>query len=278
VVVVAEPPTSRMIQPRSGRETLPAHLEARYGIQVGRLTELDLGVYRVGRRDGPDWVARIFAADRPIAAAEGDAALLRRLEQEEYPAERCAAQEPVSAHDGQGVLVTRYIEGTRADGSRRTFARLGSLLGRLHALPSDHIRDGGGWHHLIHQGSPAGEIASGRSRLDAAVPGLPADQRPLLAALRAELDRADGCADLPQALIHPDFVPANAIASPDDGLVLVDWTGTGRGRACTRWPSCSGRAAGDRPGWTRWWPTSASTSRPATMRSGGWPAPSGPAR
>jgi hypothetical protein len=128
VGVVAEPPTSRMIQPRSGQETLPAHLEARYGIQVGRLTELDLGVYRVGRRDGPDWVARIFAADRPIAA-EGDAALLRRLEQEEYPAERCAAQEPVSLHDGQGVLVTRYVEGTWADGSRRTFARLGGLVG-----------------------------------------------------------------------------------------------------------------------------------------------------
>jgi hypothetical protein len=128
VGVVAEPPTSRMIQPRSGQETLPVHLEARYGIQVGRLTEPDLGAYRVGRRDGPDWVARIFAADRPIAA-EGDAALLRRLEQEEYPAERCAAQEPVSVHDGQGVLVTRYVEGTRADGSRRTFARLGGLVG-----------------------------------------------------------------------------------------------------------------------------------------------------
>jgi len=131
VGVVAEPPTSRMIQPRSGQDTLPAHLEDRYGIQASGLTELDLGVYRVGRRDGPDWVARVFAADRPIAAAEGDAALLRRLEQDGFPAERCAAQEPVSAHEGQGVLVTRYLEGTGADGSRRTYSRLGSLLGRL---------------------------------------------------------------------------------------------------------------------------------------------------
>ena len=218
-----------MIQPRSGRDTLPAHLEARYGIQVGRLTELDLGVYRVGRRDGPDWVARVFAADRPVAAAEGDAAMLVRLEQQEFPAERCAAQEPVSVHEGQGVLVTRYVEGTRADGSRRTFGRLGGLLGRLHALPSDHVRDGGGWHHLVHQGSPAGEIAAARSLLDAAAPGLPADQEPLLAALGAELDRADGCAGLPQALIHPDFGPANTIAASDGGLVLVDWTGAGRG-------------------------------------------------
>ena len=94
---VAEPFPSRMISPRSGRDTLPAQLEARYGIQVARLTELDLGVYRVGRRDGPDWVARVFAADRPLAAAEGDAALLRRLEQQEFPAERCAAPEPVFA-------------------------------------------------------------------------------------------------------------------------------------------------------------------------------------
>ena len=229
VGVVADPPTSQMIQPRSGRDTLAAHLEARYGIQASRLAELDLGVYRVGRRDGPDWVARVFAAGRPIAAAEGDAALLRRLEQDEFPAERCAAQEPVSAHEGQGVLVTRYLEGTRADGSRRTCSQLGSLLGRLHTLPSDRVRDGGGWHHLVHQGSPAAEIAAARSLLDEAAPRLPADQRPLLAALRAELDRADGCADLPQALIHPDFVPANAIAGPDGGLALVDWTGAGRG-------------------------------------------------
>ena len=67
------------------------------------------------RRDGPDWIARVFAADRPVAAAEGDAAMLVRLEQQEFPAERCAAQEPVSVHEGQGVLVTRYVKGTRAD-------------------------------------------------------------------------------------------------------------------------------------------------------------------
>ena len=233
---VAEPFPSRMISARSGRGTLPAQLEARYGIGVARLTELDLGVYRIGRRDGPDWVARVFAPDRPLAAAEGDAALLRRLEQQEFPAERCAAPGPVFRHEGQGVLVTRYVAGTRADGSRRTFGRLGGLLGGLHLLPGghprqpgDHLRAGGGWHHLVHQGSPAEEIAAARSRLEASAPGLPADQQPLLAALLAELDRADGCAGLPQALIHPDFVPANAILSPDRGLVLVDWTGARRG-------------------------------------------------
>ena len=134
-----------MIQPRSGQETLPPHLEARYGIQVDGMTELDLGVYRVGLLDGPDWVARVFAADRPLAAAEVTPRCSGALEQQEFPAERCAAQEPVPAHEGQGVLVTQYVEGTPADGSlvEDDPGPPGPLLGRLHALPSDHVHDGG---------------------------------------------------------------------------------------------------------------------------------------
>ena len=129
---------------------------------------------------------------------------------------------------------------------RNCDSRLGSLLGQLHTLPSDKVRDGGGWHHLVHQGSPAAEIAAARSLLDEATPGLSADQRPLLAALRAELDRADGCVGPAEGAYDPDFGPANAITGPDGGLALVDWTGACAGRGCTRWRSCSGRrAAGD---------------------------------
>lgn len=71
---------------RTGTERLPVRLEARYGIQVARLTELDLGVYRVARRDGPAWVARLFPPSRPPAAA-ADAAVLRFLAGQDYPAE-----------------------------------------------------------------------------------------------------------------------------------------------------------------------------------------------
>ena len=35
--------------------------------------------------------------------------------------------------------------------------------------------------------------------------------------------------DLPHAFVHPDFVPANAIPTPDERLVIVDWAGAGRG-------------------------------------------------
>ena len=71
--VVAEPPASRMIQPRSGQETLPAHLEARYGIQVGAMTELDWpgtdgpGTFRTCARCSVRTAARSRSEHRPIA-------------------------------------------------------------------------------------------------------------------------------------------------------------------------------------------------------------------
>jgi hypothetical protein len=73
---------------------------------VAGLTELDLGVYRVDRREGPAWAARLFPAARPVQAAAGDGLILRFLAERDYPAERCAAAEPFSVLDGQGLLVT----------------------------------------------------------------------------------------------------------------------------------------------------------------------------
>jgi Ser/Thr protein kinase RdoA (MazF antagonist) len=40
--------------------------------------------------------------------------------------------------------------------------------------------------------------------------------------------RGDDCRGLPESFVHPDPVPGNAIAT-DDGPLLVDWTGAGRG-------------------------------------------------
>jgi hypothetical protein len=69
------------------------------------------GVFRVDRIDGPSWMARLFRAARPMDGVEGDAEILRFLAKRDFPAERCAHPEPVSIHDGQGVLVTEYIDG-----------------------------------------------------------------------------------------------------------------------------------------------------------------------
>jgi Ser/Thr protein kinase RdoA (MazF antagonist) len=207
---------------------LSHHLADRYGIDPGRLTELDVGVFRVDRRDGPSWVARVFA-DRAAADLDADAALLRALEAGGFPAERCAHDEPVSAWAGKSVLVTRLVEGQRSDGRGRTFGFLGALLGRLHAHEAVHVPPGGAWHHLSQHGGPREEIAAAIELFESAEHLVPPEQHLLYDEIRDALEELDDCNDLPLAFVHPDFVPPNAITTPDDRRVIVDWTGAGRG-------------------------------------------------
>ena len=222
--------------PSRPAQRLRSHLAATYAIQVETMTELDVGVWRVGRADGPDWVARWFPARRPAEAAAGDAEILRYLAEQDFPAERGAVAEPVSVLDGRAVLVTEWADpvprqerraAIRAEGG---LGRLGALLGRLHALPPGAgalARPGGAWHHLA-DGRPAAEIAAASRMLADAEPVILDEQRPAYQELCAEvreLDQGDG---LPEALTHPDFVLANVVATRD-GMVLVDWAAAGRG-------------------------------------------------
>ena len=119
----------RFGSPMPGRpgERLRAHLETRYGITVDAMTELDLGVWRIGRTGGPDWVARWFAARRPAEAVAGDAAILRYLTAREFPAERCAADEPVSLLDGRSVLVTEWADPVPRQQRREAIRAAGGL-------------------------------------------------------------------------------------------------------------------------------------------------------
>jgi Ser/Thr protein kinase RdoA (MazF antagonist) len=215
---------------------LRSHLEKRYGIDVTAMTDLDVGVWRVGRADGPDWVARWFPGRRPAAAVAGDAEILRYLAASDFPAERCAADEPVSDLNGRSVLVTEWAdpvdrkqrrEAIRADGG---LVQLGALLGRLHRLPTAAgavARPGGAWHHLA-DGLPSAEVAAAAQLLEDVAHLIPNSERQAYEALRAEVGALDTADGLPEALTHPDFVLVNVVATPG-GMVSVDWAGAGRG-------------------------------------------------
>src|SRR5215468_2481299 len=100
-------------------ERLLAHLRNRYGIDATTATKLSVHntyVFRIDRNDGEPWVARAFPPARPRAGVEGDAAILRYLEQHDYPAERLAVDDAVSDFDGSAVLVTRFVEGVQLPG------------------------------------------------------------------------------------------------------------------------------------------------------------------
>jgi Ser/Thr protein kinase RdoA (MazF antagonist) len=231
----------RFGSPMPGRpgERLRAHLETRYEITVDAMTDLDLDVWRVGRAEGQDWAARWFPARRSAEAVAGDAAILRYLAAHEFPAERCAADEPVSVLDGRSLLITEWADpvprqerrdAIRAAGGLR---QLGGLLGRLHTLGDLGVGDGavarpgGAWHHLA-DGRPSAEIAAAGQMLASAAPVIPDAERAAFDALRAEVAALDAAEGLPEGLIHPDFVLANVVATPG-GMVLVDWAGAGRG-------------------------------------------------
>jgi Ser/Thr protein kinase RdoA (MazF antagonist) len=215
---------------------LRAHLGEVLGSPPTRLTELDLGVFLVEAGGGPDRVARLFPPARTTAAA-GEADLLRVLADRGFPAERAAPPEPFSRLGDRGVVLTEFVEPVPRARRRAAIKeagglhRLGELLGQLHALPVGPelagLR-GGAWHHLA-PGGPGDEIAAAGRLLAAAeclVPDGWGHHYEALAAALSGLDDGDG---LPEGLIHPDFVLANVVASPDRGLVVVDWAGAGFG-------------------------------------------------
>ena len=144
-------------------EELRSHLAERYGFRGHTLYTLDQDVILLRRDDGPSWVARIFPEDRPLAAAEGDAEILRWLEDVGFPAERCADPEPVSVLEGRAVLVTAAVPSVPRASRRNAIKdaggirRLGELLGELALLappPGAPRRPGGAWHHAT-EGDPA---------------------------------------------------------------------------------------------------------------------------
>jgi Ser/Thr protein kinase RdoA (MazF antagonist) len=214
-------------------EKLRRYLERHYGIHILGLSRLERGVYRVDRQEGKSWVARVFPAERPVELVRGDAEVLRFLEEHGFPAERCACADPVSAPGGRGILVTEYIDGTAAEPSQSTLRALGELLGRLDTLPSGSggvAREAGSLHHYsVRGGGPSVERNIAVSWLDEVDGMVPAQSRTLFQSLREQVLRDDDYSGLPESLIHPDPVLKNAITTPDSGLVLIDWTGAGRG-------------------------------------------------
>jgi Ser/Thr protein kinase RdoA (MazF antagonist) len=213
----------------SNLSQLPAHLNDAYGIDVSDLTELDLGVLRIDHREGPSWIARVFPATRPMADVQKDADVLRLLERGGFPAERLARPIAVTQFQGQGVLVTTFVPGVKPKGNGRTFAYLGSLLGRMHSREAIDFAPGGGWHHLISSGTPKDEVFALQLLMDRFGQNIATDDAKVFNALRAEINTLDDCDDLPHRFVHPDMVPENAVEVSDRSLVIIDWSNAGRG-------------------------------------------------
>lgn len=204
---------------------------------VTKTRQLDVGVFRVDRMKGPPIVARVFSAARAHAAAEADLAVLTYLAELGFRAERPFAADPLSVLDGQTVLLTDFVRAApKAKQPPYPIIRLGRMIGLLHqlAVPAGADRPSGALHHFA-EGTMTDELRAAGGWLDSIASIVPEAGADGIVALRDAVATADGGDGLPEAFVHPDPAPKNAIFTAD-GPVLVDWTSSGRG---PRLPSMS---------------------------------------
>lgn len=156
-----------------------------------------------------------------------------------FPAERIATDAPVSTFDGNGVMVTEFVEGGRpTDGQGRAqspavFEEMGRLLGQLHMLPRADgavTRDGGAEETDggFYVGRPRQDLAAAMSFLVSVEDRVPAEGRQKFEWLSGQVESADDAEGLPEALIHSNYHVWSAVGAPGN-LVIVGWAGAGRG-------------------------------------------------
>jgi Ser/Thr protein kinase RdoA (MazF antagonist) len=231
---------TRMFHQPAG-ERLVAHLRDRYGIDAVAATKTSQHhdhVFRIDRRDGDSWIARVFSPARPRAGVEGDAAILRFLERHDYPAERLATDDAVTVCGDSTVLVTRFIPGgplpmaVGHKGSEK-FAIMGDLLGRLHNLPFDESvsRPGGAsGDDPRREGSPRQDLLAAIAFLDAVDTKVAPAQRERFERLRDLVRSADDGHGLPEALLHGNLLHApDHVIVGEHGPVAINWKAAGCG-------------------------------------------------
>jgi Ser/Thr protein kinase RdoA (MazF antagonist) len=161
------------------------------------------------------------AVGRP--ALETVAGVLASLAPTRFSAEQCVDGPAVVtfalAGSPRHLLITEYVEPNPAPKPGFTLAWCAGLLGHLTLRSGQALALGGGWARLGL--TPAEEVDSAL-RLVAEL-----DRPP--AALVELLADADDGAGLPEALVHPDLTPANAIPRGAQPPVIIDWIGVGRG-------------------------------------------------
>jgi Ser/Thr protein kinase RdoA (MazF antagonist) len=161
-----------------------------------------------------------FGAGVEAATVNAAARVLTGLAGTPFPAERCASDSPVlPLGGGRHLLVTEYVEPTPAPGPGFILAWCAGLLARLATRSARDLPSGGGWHRL--GATPSHEIAEAL-RLGAQI-------GPSVGELVDTLADADDGTGLPEALIHADLTPPNAVPRGHQPPVIIDWIGVGRG-------------------------------------------------
>lgn len=182
----------------------------------------DGSAYLVTRPQGPPWVLRVVSRK----SAQQDVTVLSFLESQHFPAPRVIRSLNgcgTAPYGEKSVLVTTFIEGAPAGFSPRILYGVGETLGRLHTLHGAQI-----YMLLTAEMLPSTDMVIALDWLAGVEPRLPLGLRGQYDRLVEAIRDIRSYDHLPQALIHNDCHPGNAILT-SAGPIMIDWHGAGLG-------------------------------------------------
>jgi Ser/Thr protein kinase RdoA (MazF antagonist) len=159
---------------------------------------------------------------------EQRATLLTLLAEQHYPAPRVIPSlrgDQVISEGPWHLLLTTWITGHAGEISHEHLELLGSVLGRLHCLPSPEEPNVGParWNHSY-------SIPHALVCMEQAKEGVPPFYRALYRQCQQTLQTVSTyLASAPSVLIHGDCWPPNSVRVGSKEVVLIDWEGAGRG-------------------------------------------------
>jgi Ser/Thr protein kinase RdoA (MazF antagonist) len=210
-------------------------LAGQYGARPTAIADLQnyvfdwRGIYRADHADGTAWVVRLINRAEAADDFASTARLLDWLEAQGYPAPRAVATRSggrVGHAEGWWMLATTFVPGRLPEPTPEHMRAIGAALGRLHRLA---LPGAGHAAQLPDSNWPPGTIATLRGQLEASAPRWPNELRPIYERLIGTFDRLAEVEALPTCLIHADCWPLNAVVTPTQNLVLIDWDGAGYG-------------------------------------------------
>jgi Ser/Thr protein kinase RdoA (MazF antagonist) len=185
-------------------------------------------IYCVEQKNDQRWILRLSLKHDQLQTL---ANVLFFLEQQHYPAERILPtheQTTIGKAGDWSLLLTTFVAGPKLHDDPEAFQLLGSLVGHLHSL---RIEQTTGF-SLPRAGMlPARELAFAQRQLRAIEGLVPAQHRARYAMLMQAVTTINHCTDLPVVLLHNDCHPGNALLTPAEQGILIDWEGAGLGPA-----------------------------------------------
>lgn len=221
------------------QEQLTEAIKRIYGLQNISLSQIDLhllkghGIYEVRQANGPRWILRVSCQEDDSDSFLICAAVLQLLKQHQYEAP-CVIEgrdgAAVGVNQGWRMLMTTWIEGSRMEYTPEHVYALGTTLGRLHlvhpsvaATTTPPVPQA--WWRPLQVGKEA------LYHLALVAEKVPPNLQAQYETCRRTLVRTSQWKHLPPAIVHGDCHPHNALQTPSDQVVLIDWEQAGIGPA-----------------------------------------------